>query len=155
MVDRRQKANSFSPFTSTSQKEMNLHSVLPKAAILIGFNLCRADQGPVSRKSWKAVSCLPCLHSRSKFQFQKILKLIHQNYQLKKQNWLFCGLGIVLLLNRFGFKICLRDRKVSCPLEKQAPKEREVEHTASHPREVRVIAILYDGDPVLRMDQNG
>ena len=70
MVDRRQKANSFAPFISTSQKEMNLHSVLPKAAILIGFNLCRADQGPVSRTSWKAVSCLPCLHSRSKFQFQ-------------------------------------------------------------------------------------
>ena len=93
MVDRRQKADSFSPLISTCQKEMNLHSVLPKAAILIGFNLCRADQGPVSRTSWKAVSCLPCLHSRSKFPFQKILKLVHQNYQLTKQNRLVCGLG--------------------------------------------------------------
>ena len=133
MVDRRQKANSFSPFISTSQKEMNFHSVLPKAAILIEFNLCRADQGPVSRTSWKAVLCLPCLHnnnnnklylysvyifncsrrlhSRSKFQFQKILKLIHQDYQLTKQNWLVCGLGTATIKQVWILKFAFETEK--------------------------------------------
>ena len=90
----------------------------------------------LSRKAWKAVLCLPCLHhnnndnnnklylyivyifncsrrlhSRSKFQFQKILKLIHQNYQLKKQNWLVCGLGTATIKQAWILKFAFGTEK--------------------------------------------
>ena len=52
---------------------------------------------PVTFRARKAVLCLPCLHSSSKFQK-------FWNYQLiTKQNWLVCGLGTALLFKRFGF----------------------------------------------------
>ena len=100
-----------------------------------GSNPSKADQRPLSRKAWKAVLCLPCLHnnnnnklylyivyifncsrrlhSRSKFQFQKILKLIHQNYQLTKQNWLVCGLGTATIKQVWILKFAFGTEKFS------------------------------------------
>ena len=42
------------------------------------------------------------------------------NYQLTKQNWLFCVLGTVLPTG-FDFKICFWARNVTRPFEKGAP----------------------------------
>ena len=39
-----------------------------------------------------------------KIKVSIILKIIKQNYQLMKQNWLVCGPLTVLLFNRFGFQ---------------------------------------------------
>ena len=51
-----------------------------------------------------------------------ILKMIEWKYQLKKQNWPVCELGTVLYYSTsFDFKIYLRTRNVTGPIEKQAP----------------------------------
>ena len=57
---------------------------------------------PVTFLAWKAVLCLPCLHS-CKIKVSIILKIIQWNYQLTKQSWLVREQGSVLLLNKYWY----------------------------------------------------
>ena len=47
--------------------------------------------------------------------------MIQWKYQVRKQNWLVCELGACNNSTSFDFKICLRARKVSGPIEKRNP----------------------------------
>ena len=61
-----------------------------------------------------------CFVFAFKIKVSIILKITQWNYQLSKQFGVVCGLGTVLIFNRFWF-YCLRARKVSGSFEKWAP----------------------------------
>ena len=68
--------------------------------------------------AWKAVLCLLCLHSGSKFQY---FWKWNNEAKITEQIWMVCELGTVLLFNRFWFQNMPSDPKVTGPFKKQAP----------------------------------
>ena len=88
-------------------------------------------RGACANKTWDLFLQSPgnfsgpesCFVFAFKIKVSIILKITQWNYQLSKQFGVVCGLGTVLIFNRFWF-YCLRARKVSGSFEKWAPDPR-------------------------------
>ena len=95
-------------------------------------------QGAWANKTWGLFLQCPgnfpgpesCFVFAFKIKVSVILKITKWNYQLSKQFEVVCGLGTVLIFNRFWF-YCLRAGKVSRSFEKWAPDPRGWQTTSS------------------------